>query len=673
MKKIIFYLFAILFFFVPIILWPYTSEVFEFNKMVLVYILTALITGTWAVKCIIEKKFIFRRTILDIPLLIFLGSQFISTFLSIDFYTSVFGYYSRFNGGLISTICYLILYWAFVSSFNRKETLKLIKIWFASAFLVSTYGVLEHFGIDKNIWVQDVQSRVFSSLGQPNWLAAWVVAFIPLAWAFSLKSKIKSLNFAVYFGLSVLLFWTLIFTKSRSGFLGFGVACIVFWGTLILQYIKNIKGFVAPFFVTGIVFTAICLISGTQWTPSLASLTNKSANKQISVQSSGTALETGGTESGTIRKIVWQGALQVWLHYPVFGTGVETFAYSYYLYRPAAHNITSEWNFIYNKAHNEFLNFAANSGTFGLLSYLAVIGFSIYVMFKSKNDDKNLNLALLAGFISLSVSNFFGFSVVPTQLQFFLFPAMAIAIAVPSTEYAVRSKKLETVQKVSIVLVLSTISYVLWLTATYWYADILYNRGKELNSASRPDLAIPVLNKAIKLEPNQAIYYGDAYGLAYSYAQVAMAYSQENNATMSGQFINYTVTGIQKAIELSPANVNLRRSAFGLYVRLSTIDEKYLIDARDALIETIKLAPTDAKLYYNLGIADANLNQYELADSDFQKAIGLKANYTEARIQYAALLIHLNKPVEAKEQLIYVLTKIDPNNQTAKQALANIK
>ncbi len=625
--------------------------------------------AAWAVRCIIERKFLFRRTILDIPLLIFLGSQLISTALSIDFYTSVFGYYSRFNGGLLSTICYLLLYWAFVSNIDGKDTIKLIKVWFASAVLVSVYGVLEHFGIDKNIWVQDVQSRVFSSLGQPNWLAAWVVALIPVAWAYTLKSRIKSFNFWLYFGLSVLFFWTLIFAKSRSGFLGFGVAYIVFWTLVILKNIKNIKMLTPPFLITGFSLIAVCLISGTQWTPSIENiLSHKKAVEQTNV--SGTALETGGTESGTIRKIVWQGAIQVWLHYPLFGTGTETFAFSYYLYRPIAHNLTSEWDFIYNKAHNEFLNFAANTGTFGLLSYLTVIGFSIYLMIKSKSENKNLDFALLAGFISLSVSNFFGFSVVPTQLEFFLFPAIAIAVTAANVRYEEQNKKLENIQKAFIFFVICTLLYLLWLTLTYWYADVLYARGKSFNSISRPDLAVPALSQAIKFEPAQAIYYGE---LANSYATVAMAYDQEKDATHAGEFTNFAIISIEQAVNMSPANVNLRRSMFGIYVKLSTINEKYLVNARDAVTETIKLAPTDAKLYYNLGVVNANLDQYEAADTDFKKAIELKADYGDARIQYAALLVHLKRNDEAKKQLNYVLTNIDPNNTTAKQALANIK
>jgi O-antigen ligase len=58
---------------------------------------------------------------------------------------------------------------------------------------------------------------------------------------------------------------------------------------------------------------------------------------------------------------------------PLFGTGVETFAFAYYTYRPAQHNMTSEWDYLYNKAHNEYLNYLATIGILGLGSYLLMI------------------------------------------------------------------------------------------------------------------------------------------------------------------------------------------------------------------------------------------------------------------------------------------------------------
>src|SRR3972149_3199266 len=99
-------LFKILLFFVPLIVIPLTSELFEFNKMVATYILTVLIVVFWLVRMVKERKVIFRRTILDIPLLIFLLSQLASTLVSFNTRTSFLGYYSRFNGGLLSSFCY---------------------------------------------------------------------------------------------------------------------------------------------------------------------------------------------------------------------------------------------------------------------------------------------------------------------------------------------------------------------------------------------------------------------------------------------------------------------------------------------------------------------------------------------------------------------------------------
>ncbi len=405
MQRIIFWLFGILLFLVPLILWPATSEVFEFNKMVLTYMLTTLITAAWAIRMVIERKIIFRRTILDIPLLIFFSSQLISTILSIDPRTSLFGYYSRFNGGLLSTLCYSLLYWAFVSNVNAKEILKLIYVTLASATLVSAYGVLQHFGIDKNIWVQDVQNRVFSTLGQPNWLASFLVALIPLTWTYAISDRKR---FWLYFSLSALFFITLLFTKSRSGFLGFAIADLTFWGfVLVKQEAKHLK----EFFIFNFLFLVLFLIIGNPF---------RSSKLQPQTTATAPVLETGGTESGTIRKIVWKGAFEVWKHYPVFGTGVETFAYSYYKFRPPEHNLVSEWDFIYNKAHNEYLNMAANSGTVGLSAYLFLIGTSVYLFIRKSRFD------LLAGYAGLLISNFFGFSVVPTQLLLFLFPAFAL-------------------------------------------------------------------------------------------------------------------------------------------------------------------------------------------------------------------------------------------------------
>ncbi|MEK7550768.1 MAG: O-antigen ligase family protein [Patescibacteria group bacterium] len=394
-QKIIAGLFGILFFLTPLILWPYTSEVFEFNKIIFVYLMTTVITTSWVIRCITENKIIFRRTLLDWPLIIYLVTSLLSTVFSIDIHTSIFGYYSRFNGGLLSIVCYSLLYWAFVSNMNRKSALFTVHCSLFTATLVSLYGILQHFGIDKNIWVQDVQNRIFSTLGQPNWLAAYLVALLPII--YNLKFKIYNYTVAILF------FVTLLFTKSRSGLLGFIVADVVFWSILLF---RNFKQNLKSFFIFNILFLILFLAVGNPFQNSAAA----------------PALETGGTESGSIRKIVWKGAIDIWKNYPILGTGPETFAYAYYKYRPVEHNLVSEWDFIYNKAHNEYLNLLATTGILGLVSYLFLTGASLITLIK------NAKFEFLAGYVGLLISIFFGFSVVPTQLLLFLFPAFAITL-----------------------------------------------------------------------------------------------------------------------------------------------------------------------------------------------------------------------------------------------------
>lgn len=333
-------LFNILFLILPLTFFKTTSELFEFNKVIVLYLFTSLIVSGWLIESIKQRKFIFRPTKLDVPLVIYLSIYLISTLFSIDPRTSWLGYYSRFNGGLITQVCYVFLYWAFVSNLDKKQSLSTLYYVLSSTAIASLLAVLEHFGFfatcgmmnfgwRESCWVQDVQTRVFSTLGQPNWLAALLVALIPFTWRKSYK----------YYLLSILFFVTLLFTKSRSGLLAFGIEAIIFWGFVFWQSrFKFIKEFLILFLSSIILFFAFS-----------SPFTN---HQSPTATSEGPALESGGTESSTIRKFVWLGALEVFRHYPILGTGPETFAFSYPMFKPVGHNLTSEWDFIYNKAHN---------------------------------------------------------------------------------------------------------------------------------------------------------------------------------------------------------------------------------------------------------------------------------------------------------------------------------
>ena len=141
---------------VPLVMWRSTSELFELNKMWSVWEVSLFILFLWVAKMLITKKFMFQRTPLDIPIALFLLSQLISTIFSMDPYVSFWGYYSRFNGGFLSILSYLFLYYAFATHVlddNRRHTLKVIAAAFIGGIIVALWGFPSHFGYDPTCFV----------------------------------------------------------------------------------------------------------------------------------------------------------------------------------------------------------------------------------------------------------------------------------------------------------------------------------------------------------------------------------------------------------------------------------------------------------------------------------------------------------------------------------------
>ncbi len=680
LKKAISFLFALLFFLVPLFFTQYNSELFEFNKIILVYFFAILIAGAWLGRMILQRKILFKRTPLDLPLLLFFISQFLSLLLSIDRHTSLFGYYSRFNGGLLSTLSYLSLYWALVSNCEAKDVYRLVKVSFISALIVSVYGILEHFGhsfsclmftnrFDVNCWVQDVQTRVFATLGQPNWLAAYLAVLIPAATFYLLRAKDKR-SFAYYLVLNTLFFSCLLFTGSRSGFLGLAFALAVFWVFTFIKPGKESKSHLRPFLILNTLYLILVVLFGSPFSQLNRYLPFK--QKAVSVAAeSGPALEVGGTESGKIRQIVWKGALNIFKRYPVFGSGVETFAYSYYNFRPVEHNLVSEWDFLYNKAHNEYLNYLSTTGIIGLGTYLIFIVIFIFITVRQFTiyNLKFPILALFSGWLSILISNFFGFSVVLVSLYFYLIPAFIFALSSPAVSPYSQSLPLTLKRKVLLFVLLLATFYLILATINLWRADYYYSQGLKLGKQSQYLEAYQFLAKAAEISPGEPVFLSE---LSSATTNLALLASVQKEATTAGEFSQQAINFSDHALRVSPRNLNLWKTRIKVFYSLSAIEPKYLLGAIEGLQTAIKLAPTDPKLLYNLGLLYGKDNQIGKALETIQEALVLKPNYEEARQALSIFYEDLGEKDKAIEQLkIILLAK--PNDADLKARLEKLQ
>lgn len=517
------------------------------------------------------------------------------------------------------------------------------------------------FGYYKSCWVQDVQNRVFSTLGQPNWLAATVTALIPMSWYFLIsgsetdfKNK-KALLFSkiFWFFISVVFFLTLLFTKSRSGFLALGVGTVVFWSLILWQSkFKKIKEFIGLLLISSILaFIFVKPITPNQQTPTVTS----------------PALETGGTESGTIRKYVWTGAINIFLKYPLLGSGLETFAFVFPSAKPVAHNLTSEWDFVYNKAHNEYLNYLATTGVFGLIAYSVLIVYSIIAIWKVK--DKKIMATLMSGYFAILITNFFGFSVVYVSLLFFLIPAIAFTVDQEQQIY-LNHVRLKAIEKIGILFVTLLTPIIIFYVFKYWQADIFYNNARNLNKQQDYKNASLEIEKAINISKKESIYWAES---AVSYAELALGEAKKTNESESKKMAEKAELDAIQAVVLSPKNINNLKILSSTYYKFSIFSNDYLTLAEEPLYNAITVAPNDPKLHYQLGVLNLKNNKIEEGLENLKKSVELKPNYKEGRFALGLTFIDTKNYQGAIENLEYLLKNIDPNDELTKKYLEQAK
>lgn len=747
------YAFYAIFFLVPLVMYPYTFELFEFNKMWTVFGISLIILFLWTSKMVITKKIFIRRTPLDIVLLLFLASQIIATLLSMDPYVSFWGYYSRFNGGLLSTITYVFLYYAYVTNVidDKKDvphSIRMIAVTLASGILVALWGFPSHFGADPTCLVfrgtLDVSCwsagfyptlRIFSTLGQPNWMAAYIAVLIPIVAAFALlrfkkthkknvspqqgiSMSFKSFSFLTltYIAVSALFYVDLIYTDSKSGFIGFWVGNIIFIIGMVILLMREFgislgNAIKSKFAVTILIINVIfLLLNFLQSSPlhefdkySLPGIeaaqhqtTKPVTQSDDGSPAAGSALDIGGTDSGTIRLIVWQGALDIFYQHPLFGTGPETFAFAYYKVRPAAHNLTSEWDYLYNKAHNEYLNYLSTSGIIGLGTYLAFIALFFYTAFmiyrKKTYQGKYLilSLALIGGFISILVSNFFGFSVVIINLFLFLIPLWFYDItdqgvlATPNTQTTNTKINASNMTFVTIFFLITLFLEV--VLYRYWIADQDYALGNNLDKAGQYIQATQPLTQATELRPSEDVFKDE---LATNLSTIAVAYSEspQEGATQAAKLYAAKAKQLSdQVIADHPNNVVYWKSRTRDLYLYAHIDPSQMKGSLQAIEQAHELAPTDAKILYNEALLQNQAGQTNQAIQSLRQTIKLKSNYRDAYYSLALILstqakaaqtngdsesaAELNK--EAKQTLQYLLKNVTPGDKPSEELLKSL-
>jgi len=454
-------------FFIPLwfaYLFP-TYGIFEFNKIIIFRILVCLFLGLTLLKIIFcsqtlllnsQRVFLnplaFFKKYFLVPALFLFGLG-ITLFFSIDLNQSFWGSFNRQQGWL-SFLYYFLWFILLVFNIltinnqlvfsNRLKRLKsaqqpnletqviannstkkimgdtlesrvrrLIITATISGSIVAVYGILQSLGIDFLNWAEPafLTKRIFSTLGQPNFLASYLLLIIPLSvyLAYSSQNFLKKF---LYFlgGASQLL--ALFLTGSRAAVLAFFLGFILFLVYLLIFKIGRLKKRLISLGLG--LFILISVLGGA------ISLSPERFRNIFDFQAGSVAL----------RSFFYQAAAQAILEKPVFGYGLENSGEVLIRYYEPSWGIYNKVGASTDRVHNLVLDIILTSGFWGLLCFIALY----YWFFKLAGDNLRqkissaLSLALMIGIATYLLSLLFNFSIITGEIYFWSFAALIIVL-----------------------------------------------------------------------------------------------------------------------------------------------------------------------------------------------------------------------------------------------------
>ncbi|MDE1976051.1 MAG: O-antigen ligase family protein [Elusimicrobia bacterium] len=247
--------------------------------------------------------------------------------------------------------------------YDSTEWLTRVLIW--TAWVAIGYGFWQFIdvnffppgigkGIDPFVWRGAFGTRIFSTYGNPNFFADFLVIIFPILFTQYLKTKRKSL-----LPLMAMLLIDLFATNTKGAWLGFA-GVVFFFGVIAFTYFKErVARYKKP--ILGVVVFGVL---------GLVAYTIKDLDARI--------------VSANFRLFTWEGTWEMVMTQPWIGTGIGSFPPVYPAFRRAPiFHIEGKHNTETDHSEDEYLEQLFDNGILGFGIFIWLIASSLFIGFKA--------------------------------------------------------------------------------------------------------------------------------------------------------------------------------------------------------------------------------------------------------------------------------------------------
>jgi tetratricopeptide (TPR) repeat protein len=571
-------------FLLPVFFLPWTTEVREFNKQSLLFLLVVVMLAVWVIKILTTRSLSWVKTPLDYVLLGYLGIYLISSSLSIDKVSSFLGYYNRFTGSFLAILSLVVLYFIIVNNVRSGRLLRnLTRLIMASGAVVLVYSFLQMIGVHL-IRFDFTKVNSFNPIGSMvgiSLFAGLMIVLIQWLWLNAGESKFKKISFTV---LTLVGFAVMFLVDYWASWVVLGVALVAF--IAVAMSISGNRLSPTWFWKPLVALVVAILFISFQFLPALSPRKMVNTSLPVEIQ-----LSTKGNMT------MVKNALS---EKPVLGYGPGTTGIAFGNIKPESINKSIVWSLTFDRSSSEIANIAVETGLLGLLAFeAAAILFLIYALFflikRTEHPDRMYAMGFFLGWLFIYISHFFYFFNTTFYFLYWLFLGLFMAVAhwrdrqeeTPAVSFNNAPRATLSWMFASL-LILAVLIVTASLQISLYAAEVSYTSGiKELNKPE-PNFEKAGSHFASAIRSNQ---YRDVYYLAFAQNSIFLA-SQEAakkdaDVRKFQGLVADAISGTTGAVQFSPAKANNWSARAQIYSQLKTLA---VSGTNDLIIDSWKTA-----------------------------------------------------------------------------------
>lgn len=401
-------LITVLVFLLPLVIFPLSQDAFALPKIMVARLFAFGLIILW-IKGEVSRNGLkglsgsLFSSYLDLPVLAFLGVSLLATIFSTNSGLSWRGMYYFYFEGLQAIILYWMLYLVVKNSVSERGREMVIKAILFGAGFVGVYAIIQKLGLDPLPWLSSPRPRVWSTLGNPNFLGAYLAMVIPLAIDRITESGRTRRHKLCLIALLGVLLSALVFTASRAAFVALLIALAV-WVVIKIKTQGKFPRWTLP--VVAILLLIILV----------GSLVERKAQRGPFTRM--VSFVDWKEPNIASRLSGWKAALIMVEKRPLLGYGLDTFGLHFRRFMPEGYEQLTKQNANPAYAHNELLQKAATTGLVGAGVYLWLIISVVWIGWRTAHQPKVPGL--LAASVAFIVQNQFGFGMITCSIIFWL-------------------------------------------------------------------------------------------------------------------------------------------------------------------------------------------------------------------------------------------------------------